>query len=126
MKPIYFDFTVQNLDETRRFFESAFGWSFEKYPMPYEYYRITAGSEDEPGIDGGVGAIKDTQISGGKPLTQVTIPVPNLDNSIKNVKESGGSVIEEKTAIPGIGWYATCAEPGGLMFGMLQVAPDAK
>jgi len=22
--------------------------------------------------------------------------------------------------IPGIGWYATCAEPGGLLFGMIQ------
>ena len=26
-----------------------------------------------------------------------------------------------KVPIPGIGWYATCSEPGGLRFGLIQV-----
>ena len=39
MKPTYFDFTVKNLDDARLFFETIFGWRFEKFPMPYEYYR---------------------------------------------------------------------------------------
>ena len=42
------------------------------------------------------------------------------------VKESGGSILEPKMPIPGIGWYATCAEPGGLKFGMMQVDPEAQ
>ena len=125
MKPIYFDFTVRNLDEARQFFERVFGWRFERFPMPYTYYRIQAESPDEQGIDGGIGEIKDTQISGGKPLSQVTIQVPNLDEVIQKVKESGGNIIEPKMAIPGIGWYATCAEPGGLIFGMIQADPNA-
>ncbi len=29
-------------------------------------------------------------------------------------------------AIPTIGWYVTCAEPGGLMFGIIQVDSNAK
>jgi predicted enzyme related to lactoylglutathione lyase len=33
----------------------------------------------------------------------VIIPVINLDESIANFKESGGSVVESKTVIPGIG-----------------------
>ena len=56
----------------------------------------------------------------------VTVPVVNLDESIEKVKESGGSIIEPKTGIPGIGWYATCAEPGGLMLGMIQSDPEAQ
>lgn len=28
--------------------------------------------------------------------------------------------------IPGIGWYATCAEPGGLVFGLMQPTPDVR
>jgi len=31
-------------------------WRFERFPMPYEYYRIQAGAEREPGIDGGLAA----------------------------------------------------------------------
>ncbi len=126
MKPAYFDFTVEDVSKARSFFEQVFGWKFEKFPMPYEYYRIQAGDPEEPGIDGGIGAISDTKITGGKPLTQVTIPVPDLDQFISKIQENDGHVIESKMAIPGIGWYATCAEPGGLMFGMLEADPAAE
>lgn len=126
MKPIYFDFTVKDINAARRFFEQVLGWKFEKFPMPYEYFRIQAGEPDEPGIDGGIGAIKDTKITEGRPLTQVTIPVVDLDESLLKVQESGGQIIEAKMAIPGIGWYATCAEPGGLKFGMIEADPAAK
>lgn len=126
MKPTYFDFTVKNLKDTRQFFEYVLGWRFERFPMPYEYYRITAGGPEEPGIDGGIGEIKDTPITEGRPMTQVTIPVLNLDEILLKVKERGGSIVEQKMTIPGIGWYATCAEPGGLKFGVLQIDQEVK
>ncbi len=126
MKPVYFDFTVADPDAARRFFERVFGWRFQRFPMPYEYYRVEAGAPDEPGIDGGIGAIADTQISEGKPLTQVTVQVPDLDQFIARVTTNGGFVVEEKMAIPGIGWYAACAEPGGLKFGLIQADPGAR
>jgi len=120
MKPQYFDLTVHDLPAARKFFANVLGWKFETFPMPYEYYRIKAGADEEPGIDGGIGAIKDTTISGGRPWVNLTVPVPSLDDCIAKVMASGGRVVEPRTAIPGIGWYATCAEPGGLMFGILE------
>lgn len=125
MKPTYFDFTVSNLDEAKGFFEHVFDWRFEKFPMPYDYYRIQAGAEDEQGIDGGIGAIADTPVSGGKPLTQVTIPVPNLDECIARIEQNGGTIVEPKLPIPGIGWFAACTEPGGLLFGIMEADPEA-
>ena len=126
MKPTYFDFTVKDLDKAKTFFEHVLDWRFEKFPMPYDYYRIQAGPEGEPGIDGGIGAIADTPTAGGKPLTQVTIPVASVDDCIARVEEAGGSVIEPKSAIPGIGWFAACTEPGGLLFGVLESDPESK
>jgi predicted enzyme related to lactoylglutathione lyase len=126
MKPAYFDFTVKDLAQAKTFFEQVFSWRLERFPMPYEYYRIQAGSEDEPGIDGGIGAIADTLASGGKPLTQVTVPVEDLDRCIAQIEQNGGSVVEPKMPIPGIGWFASCAEPGGLLFGIMQADPEAK
>lgn len=120
MKPQYFDLTVQDLSAAQNFFGSVLGWKFERFPMPYEYYRIKAGADDEPGINGGIGAVKDTIISGGRPWVNLTMVVPRLDRCIAKVKANGGRVVEPRTAIPGIGWYATCAEPGGLMFGILE------
>jgi predicted enzyme related to lactoylglutathione lyase len=126
MKPTYFDLSVQSIAAARRFFEAVFNWRFERFRMPYEYYRIQAGDADEPGIDGGIGAIADAPLAGGQPLTQVTIPVPDIDEFLERVTANGGSVVEPILAIPGIGWYATCAEAGGLKFGLIQSDPDAR
>lgn len=125
MKPTYFDLTVHDVAQAREFFQAVFNWKFERFPMPYEYYRIEAGPESEPGIDGGIGAVKDTPIAGGMPATQLTVPVTNLEDAIEKVQASGGRVVEPKLPIPGIGWYATCAEPGGLRFGIIQADPTA-
>jgi uncharacterized protein len=125
MKPTYFDLTVQDVDRAKTFFEDVLGWQFQKFDMPYKYFRIQAGPTEEPGIDGGIGAIKDAPLSGGVPMTQVTIPVENLDKVLTLVVAAGGAVVEPKMAIPGVGWYATCAEPGGLKFGLIQAEPSA-
>lgn len=68
--------TVIDLDRARHFFAQVFGWRYAKFPMPYDYYRIEAGGGHEPGIDGGIGAARDTPLSGGRPLTLVTVAGP--------------------------------------------------
>ena len=125
MKPTYFDLTVSDLSLARAFFERVLNWRFELFPMPYEYYRIQAGDPSEFGIDGGIGATKDAPLSGGQPLTQITVQVVDLETVIAKVLESGGQLVEHKQTIPGVGWYATCAEPGGLKFGLIQADPKA-
>jgi predicted enzyme related to lactoylglutathione lyase len=125
MKPTYFDFTVRDVRQAKVFFEKVLDWRFEKFEMPYEYWRIQAGPEGEAGIDGGIGGVKDTPTSGGEPMTQVTVPVQNLDDVVARVIAAGGRVVEPRMPIPGIGWYATCAEPGGLKFGLIQADESA-
>ena len=120
MKPTYFDLTVRDLAAARRFFEAALDWRFERFDMPFEYWRIQAGPADEPGIDGGIGALADVSVGSGAPCTTITMPVRDLDAALARVMEAGGRVIEPRMPIPGVGWYATCAEPGGLMFGLIE------
>lgn len=126
MKPTYFDLTVRDVTRARAFFEKVLGWRFTKFEMPYEYYRIQAGPEGEPGIDGGIGGVEDAPTSEGSPMTQVTVPVADLDGTIARVVAAGGQVVEPRMPIPGIGWYATCAEPGGLKFGLIQADESAR
>lgn len=123
MRPTYFDLSVPDVAQAKAFFEAVLGWRFEKFNMPYEYYRIQAGPANEPGIDGGIGGVKDAPLSEGRPMTLITIPVSNLDDAFARVVAHGGSIVEPRLPIPGIGWYATCAEPGGLKFGLIE--PDA-
>jgi predicted enzyme related to lactoylglutathione lyase len=94
----------EDVGKARKFFASVFGWRFERFPRPY---RIQAGATEEAGIDGGIGAAKDTPTSGGNPLTQVTIPVADLNEVISKVRKAGGEAVEPKMPIPGIGRYTT-------------------
>lgn len=126
MKPMHFDLTVSDLGAARRFFENVMGWKFERFPMPYEIYFVTAGVDKEPGINGTMGAIEDSAICGGRPMTCLTVPVDDVDKTIGMIEANGGKVIEPKMAIPGRGWYATCAEPGGLMFGIMKEDSKAR
>jgi uncharacterized protein len=126
MRPTYFDLTVKDVGQARAFFERVLGWRFERFAMPYEYFRIQAGPEGEAGIDGGIGALADAPIAGGIPQTQLTVPVSDLDQVLARVQACRGCVIEPRMPIPGVGWYATCAEPGGLRFGVIQADANAK
>jgi uncharacterized protein len=90
VKPTYFDLTVPDVAQARAFFEKVLHWRFEKIDMPYEYYRIQAGPESEPGIDGGVGSVKNAPLSEGRPMTQVTVPVADLNDVLARVVASGG------------------------------------
>lgn len=56
----------------------------------------------------------------------ITMPVPNLDEMLARVQVTGGQIVEAKMLIPGIGWYATCAKPGGPRFGVIEAGASAK
>jgi predicted enzyme related to lactoylglutathione lyase len=120
MRPAYFDLSVHDINQTRAFFEHVFDWRFEKFPASNAYYRIHTGPADEPGIDGRIGQLAEAPMLGGKPMTIMAISVQNIDQAISSVLSNGGQVIEPKMHMPEIGWYTTCAEPGGLLFGMIQ------
>lgn len=50
----------------------------------------------------------------------MTIPVSSVDDCIARVEEAGSKVGERKVPIPGIGWFAACTEPGGLLLGVME------
>ena len=73
-----------------------------------------------------MGAISGAPLSEGRPMTLVTIAVADLEATLARVTSAGGSIVEPRTPIPCIGWYATCAEPGGLNFGLIQADANAE
>ena len=55
MKPTYVDLTVQDVGQARAFFERVMGWRFEKFDLPYVYFRIQAGPDNDPELMGALG-----------------------------------------------------------------------
>lgn len=117
---VHFDITSKEPQKTVDFFTKVFGWKFDDWGGPYEYWLITTGPDNKPGIDGG--------LSNGDPLDIVvnTIGVESIDKTMKNIEANGGKIIQQKGPIPGVGWYAAFQGPDGNKFGIMQDDPNAK
>ena len=116
----HFEIPADNPERAIKFYETVFGWTIEKWDGPIEYWLIVTGSEDQPGIDGGLTRREDPEIG-----IENIIDVSNLEESLENVTRNGGKVIRPKIPVPGVGWVAYITDTEGNIFGLMESDPDA-
>ena len=118
---IHFEIAADDPERAAAFYRKVFGWEIQKWEGPMEYWVITTGPKEEPGIDGGLG--RRTEPGAG---TENTIGVDSVDKAVERVVAGGGKVTRPKHAVPGVGWLAYCADTEGNQFGLMQDDPSAK
>ena len=118
---IHFDLCAADVDRAIKFYKTAFGWKFDKWDGPMEYWLITTGEESEPGIDGGLSK-GDSRFENG----ELTLSVDSLEEAVKKVDIAGGKITRERSAIGGIGLLAIVADTEGNTFGLMESDPQAK
>jgi predicted enzyme related to lactoylglutathione lyase len=116
---IHFEILGDDPERAVKFYRKAFGWKIKKWEGPVDYWLVTTGEDNQPGING---AIMERE---GKGSVYNTIDVPSVDEFIKNIVEADGKVITEKRAVPGVGYMAYCADTEGNVFGIMQEDPSA-
>ena len=117
---VHFEIPADDPERAIQFYEKVFNWKIEKWEGPVEYWLITTGPEDQPGIDGGLGRRDDPAVG-----VENTIDVKDLDASVAEVEKHGGQVTRPKMAVPGVGWMAYFKDTEGNVFGLMQTDPDA-
>ncbi|MDZ4796515.1 MAG: VOC family protein [Bryobacteraceae bacterium] len=120
LRPVHFEIPAEQPERAMRFYESVFGWKFQKWDGPMEYWTITTGDPSTPGINGGLMTRRDP----AQPCVN-TMDVPDIDASISGITEAGGLCVVPKMAIPGVGWLAYCKDTEGHIFGIMQSDPSA-
>jgi len=118
---IHFEIPAAEPDRAAAFYGKAFGWKFDKWPGPMEYWMVVTGKEGEPGINGGM-----MKKPGGITSTTNTIGVDSVDDAVAAVLKAGGKNIMPKTPIPTVGYFAYCEDTEGNVFGVMQADPNAK
>ena len=116
----HFDIPADDPERAIQFYEKAFNWKIEKWDGPIEYWMITTGPEDQPGIDGGLARREDPETG-----IENMIDVQDLDVSVAKVEKNGGQVFRPRMAIPGVGWLAYIKDTEGNVFGLMQRDPEA-
>ena len=117
---VHFDLSGDNPEKLIPFYQRIFKWKFEKWEGPMEYWMVTTGPDSEPGINGGLSKRQRDN------LVVNTMGVEDIDAVIKQIKESGGKIVTEKAAIPGVGWFAQFKDPEKNLFGLMQDDPEAR
>jgi uncharacterized protein len=117
---VHFEIPADDPERAVAFYEKALGWKIEKWEGPMDYWLVTTGREEEPGINGGI------YRKGDFAATVNTVGVDSIDAAVQRVLESGGTLVRPKHAIPGMGWLVYCADTEGNLFGMMQPDMSAK
>ena len=104
-RPIHFEIPADNPERAIKFYETAFGWTFQKWAGPMDYWLIKTGDASEPGINGGmIRRIGATPVDGQAVNAYVcTVSVSAIDETIAKVVPAGGVIAVPKMPIPGIG-----------------------
>jgi predicted enzyme related to lactoylglutathione lyase len=118
---VHFDISAENVERAIQFYESAFGWKFTKWEGPMEYWLIMTGPEKEPGIDGGLSKREDSEAR----VTN-TIEIDSIDQALTRITKAGGKILQPKGPIPGVGYFAQCADTEGTIFGLMESDTSAK
>jgi predicted enzyme related to lactoylglutathione lyase len=123
---IHFEIHAGDPDRAVKFYESLFGWTFQKWEGPMDYWLVNTGPDSQPGINGGL-LRRQGELDGQAVIAYVcTVDVENLDASITKAQSLGAQVVVPKMPIPGMGWLVYCKDTEGNIFGMMQADPEAK
>jgi uncharacterized protein len=118
---VHFEITAEDPDRAAEFYRKAFNWEISDWGGPTKYLLATTGPDDEAGING---AIMRREEHGQAMIN--SIDVASWDAGANAVVEAGGKLLMEKTAIPGVGYFAYCMDTEGNVFGILESDPAAK
>lgn len=117
----HFEINADDPLRAKSFYENVFKWKIEKWEGPLEYWLISAGDENEPGINGGLQKRENKEDA----ITNY-ITVKSVDDIIKKIEENGGKIIKPKSPIPRVGYYAIFKDTEGNRLDLMEEDESAK
>ena len=124
---IHFEIHADDPERASKFYTDVFDWIIQKMPVPgMDYWLIKTGSDEEPGIDGGLMKRKVPVTSEGVMAYVCTLHTDSVDEVSEKVTNHGGQLVVSKMPVPGVGWLAYCKDTEGNVFGVMQDDPSAK
>jgi uncharacterized protein len=121
-RPVHFEIHTADPEQAQRFYRALFAWEFHRWGGPVDYWLVTTGPADQPGINGGMVRRRGPAPAEGQAVNAFvcTVDVPDLDGTLAALPQAGGSIALPKMPVPGVGWLAYIKDPDGNILGVLQ------
>lgn len=111
----HIEFPADDPERAMRFYEAVAGWQFNAMDGMPDYWLFRSG-------EGYGGAIGRRGVSTGMMLRNY-IEVDSIEVALTASGQTGGTTVEPKTEIQGMGWYAVVRDPEGTEIGLFEAAP---
>jgi len=111
---IHFEIYGNDADGLRSFYRTIFGWKLGV--VPDGSYAMVDTDSEGAGIRGGIAKAAD-----GIPSVRIYVLVPDINAYLKQIEESGGSVVLPRTDY-GVVIMAIVKDPEGNMIGLTEEA----
>lgn len=118
---VHFDIPADDIARAQKFYREVFGWKFDKWDGPFDYWMAQTGDDKQPGINGGL----SKRMPGSSGMMNA-IDVSSVDEYTKKIQSKGGKVVQERMPIQGVGYFAHCIDTEGNGFGIIQFDKNAK
>jgi hypothetical protein len=107
---VHFEIPADDTGQSRGFWSGLFGWDFQQYPGPSEYWMTRTSESSGAAI---------TNMEPGKKGIRAYLDVDDIRKGAARVKELGGQA-SDPMPVPSMGWFVTCSDPQGNEFGLWQ------
>jgi uncharacterized protein len=120
-KIVHFEVTGDNADDLQKFYENIFDWEIKDAHMPgMDYRMINVGGTEES-----IGGLYAKGEHGGLNGLLAYFGVDSVDDTVEKIKSGGGSVMQDKMQIPGVGYMAVVTDPAQNMFALFEAEQPA-
>ena len=124
-KVVHFEIPYDDAERAGEFYSGAFGWQLVTLP-DQGYTLASTGPSDlqtgptEPGFINGGLFQRNEEFPGKNP--NIVIDVPDVDDALRKVEESGGKVVRGRTPVGEMGFAAYFTDTEGNFVGLWETA----
>ena len=123
-KVVHFEIPADDVDRAKEFYGSVFGWQLQTMSMGDGDYTIamTTRVDEQSQLPTEPGAINGGMMlrTERTPGPVITIDVDAIDDTLKEIESRGGSTVQPRTAIEGMGAFAYFKDPEGNVMGLWE------
>jgi len=101
-RPIHFEIHASDPERVQAFHRTLFGWQFQAWNGPVEYWVITTGDAAQPGINGGMVRRRGPAPAEGQAVNAFvcTVDVADLDATLRALPGAGGPGVRRRPSSP--------------------------
>ena len=125
---VHLEIPAGNTAQAKEFWGGLFGWQFQAWGGPTEYWVISTGDTAQPGINGGMVRRRGAAPAEGQAVNAFvcTVDVADLEATLRALPGAGGTLALPRMAVPGVGWLAYVKDPDGNLCGLMQADSAAR